>query len=310
MQLTSRPFISVVMPVYNGADFLAESIDSILCQSYPHFEFIIVDDGSTDDSPAIIEAFAAQDRHIRPLFTSGRHAVGKQAMVDGIRLARGDWIARMDQDDIAVPDRLAMCLEWAEREGLDVCGGQVETFGDVGPTLWFPEEHEAIRVEFLFRCPILYPTVMIRTDVVKDNLHGTDCLLDDYELFSRMVQRYRLGNSSQVLLRYRRHERQTSVVRRTEVYRDFQKYRFRYFFEMYPHAHLADYLPLARVSDRLPMRTAEELQRAGRWLVELAANQGPELRQRMAERWRETCERSASLGIGVKSPVDFCACSE
>lgn len=298
IQIAPRPLISVVMPVYNRADFLAEAIESILRQTYPHFEFIIVDDGSTDGSREIISRYAARERRLRPFFQEHQGAAG--AMNDGVSLARGAWIARMDSDDIAMPERLAVSLDWAERHGLDVCGGQVETFGSEVSRLWHPEGHDAIRRELLFRHALLQPVALFRAAVLKDNPYVAGCLHEDYELFTRLARRYRLGNAPQVLLRYRRHERQIHIERSKEFHNDFQKFRFRFFYENYPRTPLKEYLPLARVSDRLSLRTMDELQRAGRWLADLADHPDARLRDRMAQRWREACERSASLGDGVE----------
>jgi glycosyltransferase involved in cell wall biosynthesis len=301
IRVLPRPFVSVVMPVYNGAAFLPEAIESILHQSSTHFEFIIVDDGSTDASRDIIFAYARRDPRIRPVCCGHRGVAGVMAMNEGVRLARGQWIARMDQDDVALPDRLALSLVWAERKCLDVCGGQVEIFGAEGPAPRFPEDCEAIRREMLFRCPILYPTAVIRAGVLKENVHIDDCVFDDYELFSRLAPRYRLGNIPQVLLRHRRHDGQASVVMKDAFHKDFQRYRFRYFYEMYPHTPLGDYIPLARVSDCLTLRTLKELERTGRWLTQLADSPDRSLRRSMARRWREACDRSAALGGNVEA---------
>ena len=293
----THPLVSVVMPVRDCAAFLPEAIDSILGQTYPHFELIIVDNGSTDGSRDVIGSYAVRDRRVRTV--SWPEADVSGAMNEGVRLARGDWIARMDGDDIAVRERLALSVTWAERNGLDVCGGQAETFGGDGPALWFPEDHTSICRELLFRCPMLYPATMIRATVLKDDPPVAGSVFDDYELFTRLAPRYRLGNAPQVLVRYRRHEAQTSVVRREEVRRDFQKYRFRYFYAVYPQTTLAEYLPLARVSDRGPLPTLTELEQAGGWLTRLARCADARVREAMAERWQRACERSAALGDDV-----------
>jgi glycosyltransferase involved in cell wall biosynthesis len=297
MRAVARPYISVVMPVYDRAAYLAEAIDSILGQTHPHLELIVVDDGSTDGSREIIERYAVRDARVRPIYRDEPDVTA--AMNDGIRLARGDWIARMESDDVALPDRLALTLEWAQRHDLDVCGAQAETFGDGGQALWFPESHEAICLELLFRCAFMHSSTIVRAVVLKENLYGRACVFDDYELWTRLALRYHLGNAPQVLVRYRRHTGQTSAVRRDEVVRDFLKYRFRYFYASYPGTPLADYLPLARVADHSPLPTLAELEQAGTWLVRLACSPDTRVREAMAGRWQKTCERSAGLGAGV-----------
>src|SRR5262245_34221798 len=123
-----KPLISVVMPVHNGAPFLAESIGSILYQTYAHIEFIIVDDGYTDGSRAIIRDFAAHDPGIRPLFLS--HRGQSAALNSGIAVAQGRFIAHMEQDDIALPQRLAAQLAWMRGNAVDICGGYLKRFDD------------------------------------------------------------------------------------------------------------------------------------------------------------------------------------
>jgi glycosyltransferase involved in cell wall biosynthesis len=292
--------ISVVMPVYNNAIFLPEAIESILRQTYTHFELIIVDDGSTDGSRNIISNYARQDNRIRPI--SLNHSGVTGAMNKGINSARGRWIARMDGDDIALPERFSVQMEWIIQNNLDVCGAQAETFGTKeNKILWFPETHEAICKELIFRCPILYPTAIIRTDVLRNNLYIDDCFFDDYELFTRLAPKYRMGNVPSLLLRYRGHETQTSRVRQKEVRRDFKKYRFKYFYKMFPNTPLADYLPLALVSDKFPLPDLQQLERAGQWLAKFSNVSDEKFREIMGQRWQKTCKRSESLGKEVDS---------
>lgn len=101
--------LSIVTSVYNGADFLAETIESVLAQTYEHFEFILVDDGSTDDSLAIMQAYASKDQRIRVL-TPGKLGLCN-ALNAGIEAARYDWIVRLDADDICLPNRFARQVE-------------------------------------------------------------------------------------------------------------------------------------------------------------------------------------------------------
>jgi glycosyltransferase involved in cell wall biosynthesis len=293
-----NPIISVIMPVYNGALFLSEAIESILRQTYTNFEFIIVDDGSTDSSRSIMLDYAKKDQRIRLILLNHSGVTG--AMNEGVRLACGEWIARMDHDDVSLPDRLAVQLEWAIQNNLDVCGAQAETFGPKGEKIWwFPETHEAICKELFFRCSILYPTAIIRTDVFRNNLHINDCFFDDYELFSRLAPKYHLGNAAPVLLRYRRHETQTSKIRQKDFNKDFQKYHFRYFYKTFPNTPLADYIAFARFAGGGHMTNLWELERAGQWLVQLSDVSDEMVRQRMGQRWQKTCKRSAALGKEV-----------
>jgi hypothetical protein len=136
---------------------------------------------------------------------------------------------------------------------------------------------------------------MMRTEIAQDNAYLEDVLLDDYEWPIRMRTKARFGNVPAVLLKRRCHEQQTSRRMTGRIKTERKKYRFRHFYEMYPHTPLPDYLALARISDRQPMSSLAELHRAGQWLVELARQHDPLLRKRMARRWKETCERSIAL---------------
>ena len=293
----SEPLVSVVMPVFNGETFLPEAIESILGQTFGGFELLVVDDGSTDGSREVAARFARLDSRVRPICGGHRGAVA--CMNEGVRRSRGQWVARMDQDDIALPDRLAVQLEWAAGNGLDVCGGQAERFGSREGVSSFPESHESITREMLFRCAVLYPTALVRTSLLRENGGITDCTFDDYELFTLLALCGRLGNVPSVLLRYRKHEEQTSRQRKKEMRRDFQRFRFRYFYRLHPRTPLADYFPLALVSDETPLRSLPDLERAGRWLAALGDSPDGNVRGWMGRRWRNACLRSQGLGDEV-----------
>ena len=289
--------LTVLLPVHNAQSTLNETVSEILDvfpEFSPRFDVLIVDDGSSDGSRDLATAFARTDRRVRILQQD--HLGVAEAMNLGVQAARGPWVARMDGDDIAVPDRLAACLAWAGPRKLDVCGGQAEWFGAATTSVWFPEDHEAIARELLFRCPILYPAAMVRREALGAFPHAAGSVFDDYELFTALALRWRLGNAPQVLLRHRVHDRQTSALTRPEVWREFRKHRFTYFYARYPGTPLVDYLPLARLSDQQPQVSGESLERAGRWLVALAEHPDQKLQRRMAERWEAARRQSPVPG--------------
>ena len=109
MTAGERPWVTVLMPVYNGARYVAVAIESILTQSHSDFEFLIIDDGSTDCTPEILADYAARDRRIRVVRQNNR---GQAASLNrGLKLARHDWVAIIDHDDVSLPERLARQLE-------------------------------------------------------------------------------------------------------------------------------------------------------------------------------------------------------
>jgi glycosyltransferase involved in cell wall biosynthesis len=293
--LRSLPLISVVMPVYNRARYVAEAVNSILAQIYPKFELIIVDDGSTDGSPEIVRALAARDRRIRLLFQP--HYSQGRARNAGIALACGEYIAHMDDDDIALPDRLTTQLDWMRRTGVDICGGCSQAFGDAHGLLWFPETHEAIRNELVFRCGFLQGTVLIRADIVKAHPYDEQASFEDYEMWTRLAPLYRMGNMPRILLRERFHPQQIHKVKEGALHADWRKYCERYLRALFPNTTPAERAIIARAAGQEPFTGLGELEEAGRWLVRLAQTPDAFLRRRMADRWFAVCRRSAPLGL-------------
>ncbi|MBX3016098.1 MAG: glycosyltransferase family 2 protein, partial [Caldilineaceae bacterium] len=290
-------FLSVVMPVYNSAAYLATAIESILTQTHPDFELIMADDGSTDESAQIIHAYAARDQRIRPLFLS--HGGQAKAGNACVMAARGRWLARMDADDLALPERLASQLAWLQQSNVVVGGcAYVKQFGHDERLLWFPETHHAIQHELLFRVGLLQGTMMLPTVLAQAALYNEQSAFEDYEWQTRLALTQRFGNLPQILLQRRAHATQVSVRRRAAFQADLRTYRQPYFFQLFPEATARDYAALRCATDRTACSSLAELQLAGQWLVRLAHGQEKQLRQKMAERWWAVCRRSATLGSG------------
>ena len=115
----SAPLISVVMPVYNGEPYLKEAIESILNQTFKDFEFIIINDGSTDNTWHVIKEYAQKDKRI---VTVSQENIGlTKSLNNGIRMAKGKYIARQDADDISLYNRLHKQIPWLEEKGYDLC---------------------------------------------------------------------------------------------------------------------------------------------------------------------------------------------
>lgn len=294
----ATPLISVVMPVYNAAPYLAAAIESILTQTHQDFEFIIADDGSIDDSAQMIHTYAARDPRIRPLFLP--HGGQAKAGNVCVALAQGRWLARMDADDLALPERLATQLAWLQKSDIEIGGcAYVKEFGHTQRLIWFPESHAAIQHELLFRVGVLQATMMLATRLAQTYLYQEQSAFEDYEWQTRLARTYRFGNFPQILLKRRAHSTQVSVRRDADFKADLRTYRQPYFFHLFPQATLTDYVAVARVSDRTACAALAELQVAGQWLVRLAQGQEKRLRQKMADRWLATCLRSAGLGWGA-----------
>lgn len=218
-------FISVLMSVYNTEKYLKEAIESILTQTYENFEFLIIDDGSTDKSRKIIDSFC--DKRIRVL-TNPKNMGLVYSLNLGLKTANGEYIFRMDADDVALPDRLAMQMAFMKRNGLDLCGGWVETISE-NPQVWeYPETKEEIKSALLFNSPFAHPAVAFKKKVFIDyNLFYDENYVkaEDYELWSRAVLRCECMNMKRVLLQYRIHDNQTGHKYHAEQFKSSQKIR-------------------------------------------------------------------------------------
>lgn len=199
--------LTVLMPVYNGGRFLAETMRSVLSQTYRDFEFLIIDDGSTDQSKEIVRGF--NDPRIR-LLTNPQRLKLSGALNRGIDESVGTYIARMDADDIALPDRLMRQIEFLDTNpAIGLCGTWIERFGTGrGEVDKYFTTSDQVKVYSLFDCPFAHPTVMFRKELfVRHDLcyDGSFYPTEDYELWARALDCFPGTNLGEVLLRYRVH---------------------------------------------------------------------------------------------------------
>ena len=218
--IVNAPLISVCMPVYNAKRYIGEAIESILAQTFRDFEFLIIDDGSTDRSLAILERYAAQDTRIR--LSSRPNAGYVVRLNEMLHQARGDLIARMDADDVALPERFARQVEFLHSHPeVDVVGGAQEQISSKGHYLsihYDPQGHEEIEERGLTGvCAINHPSVMMRRKAVLA-VGGYQVELmpaEDLDLWLRMGERGRLANLPDVITRYRLHDSSVSAIAAT-----------------------------------------------------------------------------------------------
>ena len=215
------PLVTVLLPVYNGARFLAEAIKSVLLQAFKDFELLVVDDGSTDGSSAILESFA--DSRIRVIKNEKRQKLAG-ALNRGIEYARGTYIARMDADDVCMPERLGTQVRFMESHPeIGMCGCWIRAIGDhpsSGTIFKFPETHEEIKASLLFDNPFAHPSMILRKNLLdKHNLHfdGSYYPAEDYELWARALECFPSANIGQVLLQYRLHANSMTLSGQPEM---------------------------------------------------------------------------------------------
>lgn len=201
------PKISVIFPVYNGTEYLLDAINSVLTQSYVDFELIIINDGSTDDSVAIIEKL--KDPRIRFYQQSNK---GLAATLNrGISLAKGEYIARQDQDDLSFPSRFERQINFLEaNQDVGIVGTDAEIWVDNSRTtrlLNHPSQNVLLKFALLFDNHFVHSSVMIRRSVFdRVGCYAEDSSRqppEDYELWSRLMKEYKLANLPEVLVAYR-----------------------------------------------------------------------------------------------------------
>ena len=197
------------MPVFNSRAYIAHAVESILSQTLRDFEFIIIDDGSTDGSSRILDAYARHDARIVLV----RQANGGVAAASnrGVSLARGEFIARMDHDDIAMPDRFQRQVDYL-RDNPDcvAVGGQVLMIDSEGLPLRVysvPQSHEQIEAALGRHWAMFHPTMMARSEVVRavGGYSVRFSNMEDLDLFFKLAERGRLANLPDILLQYRQH---------------------------------------------------------------------------------------------------------
>jgi Glycosyl transferase family 2 len=212
--MSNSPAISVVMSVYNGAKFLPEAVDSILRQTWSDFEFVIVNDGSTDETWSILEGYRSQDSRLRLVDQEKR---GLTASLNrGCSLSKGEFIARMDADDVAMPRRLEWQMHFmATHPGVGVLGGGFELIDAAGKRLgvsWLPFEDHEIRQLLLDCTAFLHPSVLMsRSVLARVGGYREVKYAEDYDLWLRLAEQTKLANLRKVIHQYRVHPEQVSV---------------------------------------------------------------------------------------------------
>ena len=208
-----NPKISVILPVYNAEKTIAESIQSILNQTYDDFELILINDGSTDNSEQIILTF--QDKRINYYINEGNKGL-IYTLNRGIELAHGEYIARMDADDRSLPQRFEKQVKILnDFSNIVVCGTQIKGFGIPGAESfkYISKERSAdIKRYLIINSAIVHPSAMIRRKTLIDNhiryknyLHA-----EDYKLWTDLVEFGDFYNIPEILLEYRVSETQIS----------------------------------------------------------------------------------------------------
>lgn len=216
-----NPIVSVLMPVYNSEYYVAQAVESILAQSFTDFELLIIDDGSTDSSLRILEAYAVKDSRIR--LTSRKNKGAPQTRNEMLSQAKGEFIAAMDADDIALPDRFTYQVEFLQSKPKVVCVGGahdvIDQKGRLLTCLELPEQNDEIqRLALAGHGSIRHPCAMIRRTALVE-IGGYDEALywaDDLDLWLRLGEVGTLANLKKIVLKYRLHMSSISEQKGTQ----------------------------------------------------------------------------------------------
>lgn len=217
------PAISIIMPVRDGAEWLAEAVASIRAQDFDDFEFLIVDDGSDDGTAAMLSAFAAHDRRVRLLQQAPQGIVA--ALNTAIAAARAPYLARLDADDRARPDRLGKQFAFMEAHPeiglLGTSAEVIDAAGNVAGGFAPPTDHARLARLLSRTNPFVHSSVMMRTALVR-RLGGYRAAFraaEDYDLWLRMAEAGGIANLADALTQYRRHD--ANLSRRDAVRQSF-----------------------------------------------------------------------------------------
>lgn len=199
-----EPLVTILMPVYNSEQYLAETIDSMLNQSYRNFEFDIINDGSSDKSVQIIQSYS--DPRIKLYHNNGNQGL-IYTLNRGLEIANGKYIVRMDADDISLPDRLEKQVAYMEKnKNIGISGTWIKIFGNNKNRTKYPITSNEIKACLFWGTTFAHPSVIMRReDILKNNLKYRIEYLhaEDYGFWVEAAQHFDMGNIPEFLLKYR-----------------------------------------------------------------------------------------------------------
>lgn len=226
--MKNNPKISVIMPNYNAEKFLTEAIESVLKQTFTDFEFIIIDDCSTDKSWEIIQNFAKKDKRIIAIRNEKNLKICK-TLNKWLEIARWEYIARMDSDDISLPERFAKQLKFLEEnKEIGIVGSDIVIIDEKWEKIQEKKYPKIdIKNEIWMRNPFCHPVTLIRKQCF-DDFGGYDdefVYAEDLELWVRFGQKYNFANIWEILLKYRIFGGNSSLQKQTLMIKNTLKVR-------------------------------------------------------------------------------------
>lgn len=221
-----NPLVSVIITAYNEERHIAESLESLIQQTYPQLEIIVVDDCSTDTTASIVETMRKQDSRIR-LIRLQKNLGQSAASNVGIDVSTGGYIARLDADDISLPDRINVQVDFLlNHPDVVMVGGQCRLINADGKVLAyqsFPLTHKQIYRALFVMNPILHPTIMINRRHLPEGkiyYHSAYELANDLELVFEAAQYGKLANVKDVVVLYRQQADSMSLSKTKATFHD------------------------------------------------------------------------------------------
>lgn len=296
------------MPVYNNEKYLRPAIESILNQSFCDFEFLIINDGSTDSTKSIIKSY--NDPRIK--YEENKENLGiVETLNKGLKLSKGKYIVRMDGDDISLPERLSSQYNYMEQNPeIGVSGGRVEIIGNMTSYSTKPNNSpEEIKANLIFNTPFSHPSVIIRKNVLSaNNLFYDENFphAEDFELWTRVSKYSKLGNLNKKILKYRMHNKSICNTHSETQRQTAQKIRISLLKELGINPSNEDLI--THQSLKRPNNIKKELffnQLEG-WLIKLInANNSKNIYDKIEfeniikRRWLNVCYMNTDLGIWI-----------
>lgn len=233
-----HPLVSVLMPAYNAEKYIGEAIESILNQTFGEFEFIIVDDASTDNTWSVIQKYAQKDKRIR-VYRNKKNMKSCRTYIRAMKLAKGKYLAIMDNDDISYPDRIKKQFKLLESHPeVGIVGGILEIIDKDGNYIArrrYQLTDGKIRKYIFKYSPFAHPLVMIRKSVLEKigYYNPKYAPADDYDLYFRIGKVAKFANLPDVLLKYR--VLSNSITNKATRRMDFATIEIRYAYNNYPY---------------------------------------------------------------------------
>lgn len=299
--IKSTPLISILLPCFNSQQWIGESLSSILKQSYNNIELLIYNDGSTDGTLDLINSFSKSSKKIKLINSDSNKGI-VIALNELVKVSQGSYIARMDADDIAHPDRLQKQIDFISTSNTDLCGSWFTEIGG-GPkrTTRWPTSHEAIEAALLFQNSICHPTVMAKRQVFDDFPYRNEFnFAEDYDFFIRAIQKYKFANIPEALLNYRRHPTQATQAKKEDMERVTKLIRISALANagIYPTSEESRIHHLIRAPHSIT--NIQDLNSIEKWLFSLLRDsKSPEFNSVIASQWIRACIRAAPLGFSM-----------